>query len=448
MIGIFVLLFVVSFTNAQDDPPPNGRPKGAVNIHMPHCYLGFRFEVEYLEKAAVERVQERSTFRSSELFKSRFSSVTSSLATSQQSARSGSSSSSSSSSSSQSSENSFQASVSGEGFGFSAEASTEMFSMSASTRSDENIQSSSHANSQGTDNSQSQGISSRDEDRYASTNSESTVQRTAYNEGFLQVYRLETTILSVDGHTATKTDLKYIDSVATDNEYNSTELRTKAEDYIEYKFNTDNPKGRIWRNTYSECGCKSCEECNICELKDDEDEIEKMNKKIIAATNIALAATLPNGTIIPWVNRPAQTRQIHLSQIPDGWQRCDGSVIPSPSQWEGQRTPNINGEKRFLRGGSDRNQLITEEDSLQEHTHGVSDPGHRHRYHDKWTNFNGNGHLGPGSVDDEHDDWDRDHARETNLAQSNIRVTNVSGARTSGETRPKNIRVVYIMKVF
>ena len=35
-----------------------------------------------------------------------------------------------------------------------------------------------------------------------------------------------------------------------------------------------------------------------------------------------------------------------------------------------------------------------------------------------------------------------------NSGKSNTRVTNVSGARTSGETRPKNIRVVYIMKVF
>ena len=35
-----------------------------------------------------------------------------------------------------------------------------------------------------------------------------------------------------------------------------------------------------------------------------------------------------------------------------------------------------------------------------------------------------------------------------NSAKAYIKVTNVSGARTSEETRPKNIRVVYIMKVF
>ena len=43
---------------------------------------------------------------------------------------------------------------------------------------------------------------------------------------------------------------------------------------------------------------------------------------------------------------------------------------------------------------------------------------------------------------------DKNHSSTTNTANSNIKVTDVSGARKSGETRPKNIRVVYIMKVF
>ena len=63
--------------------------------------------------------------------------------------------------------------------------------------------------------------------------------------------------------------------------------------------------------------------------------------------------------------------------------RCDGSVIPAPSPWEGETTPNINGEERFLRGGLDGVQLQTEDDSLQAHTHDVSDAGHSHPYDDK-----------------------------------------------------------------
>jgi hypothetical protein len=44
--------------------------------------------------------------------------------------------------------------------------------------------------------------------------------------------------------------------------------------------------------------------------------------------------------------------------IPDGWLRCDGSIIPAPSPWVNLTTPNLNGEKRFLRGGSPAEILI------------------------------------------------------------------------------------------
>ena len=71
-------------------------------------------------------------------------------------------------------------------------------------------------------------------------------------------------------------------------------------------------------------------------------------------------------------------------------------------------------------------------------------------YDDKWPSCGGdpNGHVGLKGWDTKEDRFDHSHASLTNTAYSNVRVTNVSGARTSGETRPKNIRVVYIMKVF
>ena len=130
--------------------------------------------------------------------------------------------------------------------------------------------------------------------------------------------------------------------------------------------------------------------------------------------------------------------------------RCDGSVITAPSPWEGERTPNINGEERFLRGGMDGVQLNTEEDSLQAHTHGVTDYGHSHGYDDKYpSNTEGiDGYWGPDGTDTASDRFDKSHSSTSNTATSNVKVTDVSGARTSGETRPKNIRVVYIMKVF
>ena len=127
--------------------------------------------------------------------------------------------------------------------------------------------------------------------------------------------------------------------------------------------------------------------------------------------------------------------------------RCNGSVILAPSPWEGETTPNINGEERFLRGGLDADQLQTEEDSLQAHTHDVSDSGHDHGYDDKYIDRN------TGTTDRNGDGYYfryqyYSHASTTNSATSNIKVTDVNGAQTSDETRPKNIRVVYIMKVF
>ena len=129
--------------------------------------------------------------------------------------------------------------------------------------------------------------------------------------------------------------------------------------------------------------------------------------------------------------------------------RCDGSVITAPSPWEGERTPNINGEERFLRGGMDGVQLNTEEDSLQAHTHGVSDSGHSHGYTDKWPDSAiSSSNIGPCCADNYPWAFDGNHNIVTASATSNVAVTSVNGARTGDETRPKNMRVVYIMKVF
>ena len=126
--------------------------------------------------------------------------------------------------------------------------------------------------------------------------------------------------------------------------------------------------------------------------------------------------------------------------------RCNGSVILAPSPWEGETTPNINGEARFLRGGVDSVQLETEEDSLQAHTHDVSDSGHDHEYNDEYNDI-ANFRIAYGDSLN-YFAYHYSHASTTNTATSNIKVTDVNGARTSDETRPKNIRVVYIMKVF
>ena len=95
--------------------------------------------------------------------------------------------------------------------------------------------------------------------------------------------------------------------------------------------------------------------------------------------------------------------------------------------------------------------LNVEEDSLQEHMHyhSLIDPGHTHSYHDNYAQDN-NIETGndKGFYMDE-DDVNQDHERLSESANTGISITidGVSSARTSSETRPKNMRVVYIMKI-
>ena len=135
------------------------------------------------------------------------------------------------------------------------------------------------------------------------------------------------------------------------------------------------------------------------------------------------------------------------------FKRCDGSVIPAPSVWAGLKTPNINGEDRFLRGGIDEVMLQTQEDSIQGHTHGIDDPGHTHAYDDRFPSLPGldpavNGIYGPTATDQSVDRWDQYHRGVSLLSTTKVKVTGVQQARIDSETRPKSFRVVYIMKVF
>ena len=90
----------------------------------------------------------------------------------------------------------------------------------------------------------------------------------------------------------------------------------------------------------------------------------------------------PIGTILPWVPKPEKNESVTSLDVPEGWQKCDGSLIPAPSVWAGQKTPDLNNERRFLRGSPDDSILTFEDDQLQDHHHDISDPGHEHDYSD------------------------------------------------------------------
>jgi len=157
----------------------------------------------------------------------------------------------------------------------------------------------------------------------------------------------------------------------------------------------------------------------------------------------------PVGTILSWISRTSGSEE--TADLPDGWVRCDGGTIPHPSIWAGKYTPNLNGEKRFLRGGIDTDQLKLEEDQIQNHLHDINDPGHSHAYEDRWVNENAfqNGYAGPKDHDYIVDRWDYTDYRTTSSQSTGISVGYVkSNYRRGEETRPKNMNVIFIMRVF
>ena len=87
----------------------------------------------------------------------------------------------------------------------------------------------------------------------------------------------------------------------------------------------------------------------------------------------------PIGTILAWVSK--LDKKGKTADLPPGWVRCNGQPISNAdSIWANLRVPDLNGERRFLRGGPDSSVLNLEEDQLQNHEHTFYDPGHSHVY--------------------------------------------------------------------
>ena len=147
--------------------------------------------------------------------------------------------------------------------------------------------------------------------------------------------------------------------------------------------------------------------------------------------------------------------------------RCDGSTIPEPSIWHGLLSPNLNTEGLFLRGASDNEALDTEEDQIQDHVHIDSghthgNEGHSHGYGEWYSVFSGSGKgdclPGAQCVHYEHGEsaLNNELWADRTSEYSSITITNnYSGIgwiaeeyRKGTETRPKNMKIVYIIKIF
>ena len=119
--------------------------------------------------------------------------------------------------------------------------------------------------------------------------------------------------------------------------------------------------------------------------------------------------------------------------LPPGWQRCDGSTIEHPSPWAGMLTPDLNNEKRFLRGWHDEEQLTLEEDAFKSHAHSTADAylNNGYRCHTGMTHVDTVGYSNGHSMDD----W---------ICERQI----TSGSTGGEETKPKNMNVIFIIRVF
>ena len=154
----------------------------------------------------------------------------------------------------------------------------------------------------------------------------------------------------------------------------------------------------------------------------------------------------PVGTIMAWILRVDSDGE--AVDLPDGWISCNGSVIPEGSIWAGKQVPDLNGERRFLRGGSEEEMLTLEDDQIMEHTHHAIESEHTHPYVDIHWDYVNEGD-GPVFVNPFNDAFKVDHSKTTELAYTDISVSGVSSMYKHGEeNRPKNMGVIWIIRVW
>merc|ERR1712215_424750 len=158
---------------------------------------------------------------------------------------------------------------------------------------------------------------------------------------------------------------------------------------------------------------------NISELRNDyEEDIEKVENDIEKLD-------LPLGIIIAWNNTGPIDHYI--------WQRCDGSKIDS-GPLSGNFTPDLNNAGKFLRGGPDKDVGVLEDDDFKSHNHNVgTHDGVTRKYFAKGY-ADGGCHNGLTQ-----DGYGNDHWR--------VCGDWVNPTEGGDETRPTNMRVVYLMKI-
>eukprot|EP00088_Acartia_fossae_P031281 TRINITY_DN32194_c0_g1_i2.p1 TRINITY_DN32194_c0_g1~~TRINITY_DN32194_c0_g1_i2.p1 ORF type:complete len:295 (-),score=49.49 TRINITY_DN32194_c0_g1_i2:160-1044(-) len=181
-------------------------------------------------------------------------------------------------------------------------------------------------------------------------------------------------------------------------------------------------------------------------------DIGGLRSDFSAAKLELLKQLMPVGSIIAWVG-PI----ISKGDLPGGWQLCDGSSIDGTPYY----TPELNKSGRFLRGTTAQMSDWTyQEDMLRKHKHGINDPGHSHvdgghthGYHDELVNYNQEWdarifHRGKwAKYYNYHKTSEVSHAN-IQTSKSGIEVLDAIASFAGEETRPKNMAVIWIMRVY
>jgi hypothetical protein len=148
---------------------------------------------------------------------------------------------------------------------------------------------------------------------------------------------------------------------------------------------------------------------------------------------LSLLEKLPLGTIIAW-------NKLDDAGHPENWVECDGRTIQF-GPWSGLSTPDINTSNRFLRGGTIEQAFELEEDAFQEHYH-----EHYHGFSvnniAKSGSSYGDQNGGPYYITFSSVSGTTDNAQHGKIVAGD----KVTTARFTTETRPKNIKVVYLIK--
>ena len=168
-------------------------------------------------------------------------------------------------------------------------------------------------------------------------------------------------------------------------------------------------------------------------------QLEQENKNLqnevkhVIAKNTNLLYEAPIGAIIAWTPKP-DANTLNPTNLPSGWVLCDGSKIEG-GIWDGRMTPNLNGEKRFLRGGEVEDVLKLEDEKTNyrdifflPHYTGYSKTSKGHYF--KCSDYDGTKLYGLEikSQDGTNDDLLCQH-------------------KGDDETSPKNMNILWIMKI-